>query len=126
MKEGDKKRILVLEDEKPLAHALELKLTKEGFEVVIVDNGNKGIELLSKEKFDIVLSDLIIPGTDGFGVLEMIRDKKMKIPVVVMTNLNQEEDKKKAEDLGAQDFFVKSNSTVSQIVEGVKNKIHSK
>jgi two-component system alkaline phosphatase synthesis response regulator PhoP len=125
MKEGEKKRILVLEDEKPLAHALELKLSKEGFEVVVANNGDRGAELLSKETFDVVLSDLIIPGTDGFGILEMIKNKKLKVPVIVMTNLNQEEDRKKAEDLGASDFFVKSNSTVSQIVEGVKNKIHS-
>jgi DNA-binding response OmpR family regulator len=126
MKEGDKKRILVLEDEKPLAHALELKLTKEGFDVVVANNGDRGIELLEKESFDIVLSDLIIPGTDGFGILEMVKNKKMKVPVIIMTNLNQEEDKKKTEDLGASGFFVKSNSTVSQIVEGVKEKIHSK
>jgi DNA-binding response OmpR family regulator len=123
MKEGDKKRILVLEDEKPLAHALELKLTKEGFEVVVANNGDRGVELLEKESFDVVLSDLIIPGTDGFGVLEMVKNKKMKVPVIVMTNLNQEEDKKKAEDLGASGFFVKSSSTVSQIVEGVKEKM---
>lgn len=126
MKETNNKRILVLEDEKPLAHALELKLTHEGFEVVIADNGEKGVELLSKEHFDLVLSDLIIPGVDGFGILETVKNKKIKVPVIIMTNLNQDEDKKKAYDLGAEDFFVKSNSTISQIVEGVKNKIHSK
>ncbi len=123
MKETTKKKILILEDEKPLAHALELKLTHEGFDVVTTDNGELGLSLLEKEKFDLVLSDLIIPGVDGFGVLETIKNKKMKVPVIVMTNLNQEEDKQRAFDLGAVEFFVKSDSTLSEIVEGVKKKI---
>jgi len=123
MKEATKKKILILEDEKPLAHALELKLTHEGFEITTCGNGEEGIALLAKEKFDLVLSDLIIPGVDGFGVLEALQSKKIKVPVIVMTNLNQEEDKKKAYDLGAVNFFVKSNSTLSEIVEGVKKQI---
>ncbi len=123
MKEGTKKKILILEDEKPLAHALELKLTHEGFEVTTSDNGEAGVSLLEKEKFDLVITDLILPGVDGFGVLETIQTKKLHVPVIVMTNLNQEEDKKRAHDLGAIDFFVKSNSTLSEIVEGVKKKI---
>lgn len=123
MKEVLKKKILILEDEKPLAHALLLKLTHEGFEVTTSDNGEVGVSLLEKEKFDLVITDLILPGVDGFGVLEMIQTKKLNIPVIVMTNLNQEEDKKRAHDLGAIDFFVKSNSTLSEIVEGIKKKI---
>ena len=55
MKETTKKKILILEDEKPLAHALELKLTHEGFDVVTTDNGETGISLLGKEKFDLIL-----------------------------------------------------------------------
>lgn len=125
MKETVKKKILILEDEKPLAHALELKLTHEGFEVVTTDNGELGISILQKEKFDLVLSDLIIPGLDGFGVLETIASKKINVPVIVMTNLNQEEDRKRATELGAIDFFVKSNSTLSEIVEAIKKKVNS-
>ena len=123
MKEVIKKKILILEDEKPLAHALELKLIHEGFEVVTTDNGEFGVSLLQEDKFDLVVTDLIIPGMDGFEVLEMIQTKKLNVQVIVMTDLNQEEDKKRAHDLGAVDFFVKSNSTLSQIVEGIKKKI---
>ena len=54
MKETTKKKILILEDEKPLAHALELKLTHEGFDVVTTDNGETGLSILEKEKFDLV------------------------------------------------------------------------
>lgn len=124
MKEVSKKKILILEDEKPLAHALELKLTHEGFDVVTTDNGELGVSILQKDSFDLVLSDLIIPGMDGFAVLETIANKKLHVPVIVMTNLNQEEDRKRATELGAVDFFVKSNSTLSEIVEAVKKKIN--
>lgn len=123
MKETTKKRILIIEDEKPLAHALELKLTHEDFEVVTTDNGVDGVAFLENEKFDLVLTDLIIPGLDGFKILETVKDKKIKAPVIVMTNLNQEEDKKKVFDLGATAFFVKSNSPISEIVESVKKTI---
>lgn len=124
MKEETKKKILILEDEKPLAHALELKLTHEGFDVVTTDNGETGVSLIQSEKFDLILSDLIIPGLDGFGVLEAIKAKKLNVPVIVMTNLNQDEDKQRATELGAVDFFVKSNSTLSEIVEAVKKKVN--
>jgi DNA-binding response OmpR family regulator len=121
MKESEPKKILIIEDEKPLAHALELKLTHEGFVVTATGSGEEALTLLTKEHFDLILTDLIIPGVDGFKVLETVQDKKMKIPVIVMTNLNQEEDRKRASDLGATDFFVKSNSPISLIVEKVKH-----
>lgn len=125
MKETEKKKILIIEDEKPLAHALDLKLSHEGFEIVSTGSGEEALLLLGKDHFDLVLTDLIIPGVDGFKVLETIQEKKMKVPVIVMTNLNQEEDRKRASDLGAVDFFVKSNSPISLIVQTVKNKIQS-
>jgi DNA-binding response OmpR family regulator len=124
MQETKKKKILIIEDEKPLAHALELKLTREGFEVITTSSGEEGIELLNKDAFALVLTDLIIPGQDGFRVLETLQSKKGKFPVIVMTNLNQEEDKKRATDLGATNFFVKSSTTISEIVEAVKKTLH--
>ena len=123
MKETEKKKILIIEDEKPLAHVLQLKLSHEGFDVIATQSGEEGLQYLAKEKFDLVLTDLIIPGVDGFKILETIQEKKMKTPVIVITNLNQEEDKKGVFDLGASSFFVKSNSPISEIVENVKSKI---
>lgn len=125
MKETEKKKILIIEDEKPLSHALALKLSHEGFDVVATESGQAGLDYLAKEKFDLVLTDLIIPGVDGFKILETMQEKKMKTPVIVITNLNQEEDKKRVFDLGASSFLVKSNSTISEIVQNVKAKIGS-
>jgi DNA-binding response OmpR family regulator len=123
MKESAKKKILIIEDEKPLSHALELKLTHEGYEVVATASGQEGLDFLAKDTFDLILTDLIIPGVDGFKILETVQDKKMKVPVMVMTNLNQEEDKVRVKELGATEFFVKSNSPLSEIVENIKKKI---
>lgn len=121
MKETSK-TILIVEDEKPLAHVLQLKLEHEGFSVVTTANGQEAKDLLSEQKFDLVLTDIIIPGLNGFDLLEFIKEKKMKIPVIVMTNLNQEEDKQKIFELGASDYFVKSNISISDIVTKVKAK----
>jgi DNA-binding response OmpR family regulator len=125
MKETEPKKILIIEDEKPLAHALELKLSHEGFVVTSTNSGAEALTFLEQGHYDLVLTDLIIPGVDGFKVLETIQEKKMKTPVIVMTNLNQAEDRKRASDLGAAEFFVKSNSPISLIVETVKKTIQS-
>jgi DNA-binding response OmpR family regulator len=73
MQETEKKKILIIEDEKPLAHALELKLSHEGFDIVSTNSGEEGLRYLAKDHFDLVLTDLIIPGVDGFKVLETIK-----------------------------------------------------
>lgn len=123
MQESGKKKILIIEDEKPLSHALALKLSHEGFDVVATESGAQGLEYLDKQVFDLVLTDLIIPGVDGFKILETMKEKNITTPVIVITNLNQEEDKSRVFALGASAFFVKSNSTISEIVANAKNKI---
>lgn len=102
------KKILVLEDERPLARALELKLSHEGFDVTTVPNGEEGMRVLSDASFDLVLSDLVMPKMDGFAVLEAVRARELSVPVVILTNLSQAEDERRARSLGAVDFFVKS------------------
>ncbi|MFA6252084.1 MAG: response regulator [Candidatus Paceibacterota bacterium] len=114
------KKILVAEDEKPLSKALELKLEKEGFDVLIAQNGEEAISLLSKESFDVLILDLIMPKKDGFSVLEYLKAKNKKIRTIVLSNLAQEEDFKKAKDLGAKSYFVKSNTPIIELVNYIK------
>jgi DNA-binding response OmpR family regulator len=121
MKEN--KKILIIEDEKALAHVLELKLAHEGFLVTVASNGGDAKNFLEKESYDVVLTDLIIPGFDGFSLLQLMKDKKIKSKIIVMTNLNQEEDKKKVFDLGAADYIIKSSISISDIVTRVASKI---
>lgn len=112
-------KILIMEDEKPMARALELKLTHAGFDVKAVLNGEEGMECVRKDTFALILLDLVMPQMDGFKVLEAIRKKKIKTPVAVLTNLSQEDDEKRARTLGAKEFFVKSNTPIATIVEWV-------
>ncbi len=117
--ETAKKKIVIVEDEKSIAHALELKLQFAGFEVVCAGNGEEGLELIGKEKVDLVLLDLIMPIMDGFAFLEALKEKKIHIPVMVLTNLSQEEDEKRVKALGVKEFFIKSNTPLATIVEKV-------
>ena len=114
------KTLLIVEDEKPLARALELKLAHAGFETTTVSDGEAALKLLHKEPFDLVVLDLVMPKVNGFSVLEELKTKKMSVPVIVLSNLGQEEDKKKAKSLGAQEFFVKSDTPLVEIVDYVE------
>lgn len=117
------KKILVIEDEKPLARALELKLVHEGFEVNTALNGELALEYLKKEKFSLIICDLILPKIDGFEILKFINSNKIKTPVIILTNLSQAEDEKRVLDLGASNFFIKSNTPIAKIVEHIKKMI---
>jgi DNA-binding response OmpR family regulator len=115
------KAILIVEDEKPLSHALEMKLKSQGFEAVVSMNGENALSELKKGGYALVLLDLIMPIMDGFAVLEEMKKQKIKIPVIVLSNLGQDEDHAKAKDLGAIDYFVKSNTPIAEIVNRVKS-----
>jgi DNA-binding response OmpR family regulator len=114
------KRVLLAEDERPLSHALELKLRHEGFEVLTASNGQECLELTDSQDFDVVLLDLMMPVLDGFQVLERLRQKEKKPVVFVLSNLSQHEDEDRALQLGARKFFIKSDTPLTEIVEEIK------
>lgn len=116
---GNKKRILIVEDERPLAHALELKFQHEGYDTKICTNGVEAIAEAKTGMYSIILLDLIMPEMDGFTFLSQV--DPAKVPIVVLTNLGQEEDRNKAKELGAKDYFVKSTTPIAQIVSIVKS-----
>ena len=114
------KRVLIVDDEKPLARALELKLAYEGLDAKAVYNGNDAIAELKASKYDVVLLDLVMPKEDGFRVLQDIRTFNIKTLVIVSSNLSQEEDISRAKSLGAVDYFVKSDTTLADVVKKTK------
>ncbi|MEK9143005.1 MAG: response regulator [Patescibacteria group bacterium] len=114
------KRILIAEDEKPMANALGLKLRSAGFETTLVYDGESAIASVRASSFDLILLDLVMPKKDGFFVLAELKKLKIATPVIVSSNLSQEEDIKRARELGARDYFIKSDTTLAQIVEKVK------
>ncbi len=117
------KKILVAEDEKPMARALKLKLTHEGYEVVVAHDGETALKEISSGKFDLIMCDLVMPKVDGFEVLKKLKEGKSKIPIVILSNLSQEDDRDKALDLGASNFFIKSNTPIADIVAYVKSQL---
>ncbi len=114
------RRILIVEDEKPLAHALELKMTHEGYETTVASTGEEGLKEATTGKYDLILLDLILPGMDGFSILEQMKAKKAKTVVIVLSNLGQDEDRKRAQDFGVKNYLVKSNVPLADIVKVVK------
>jgi two-component system, OmpR family, response regulator VicR len=117
------KKILVIEDEKPLARALQLKLQKEGYEVTIAYDGQAAIKLLteSDSHYRAVLLDLMMPVMNGFQLLENLHEMKIKLPpVFVLSNLTQPEDERRVVALGAKKLLIKSDTPLSQIVDELK------
>lgn len=114
------KNVLIAEDEKPLSHALQLKLQHEGFMVSVASNGQECVDLLKSQQFDVLLLDLIMPVLDGFQVLEQIRQLPTPPVVFVLSNLSQHEDEERVLSMGARKFFIKSDTPLTTIVEEVK------
>ncbi|MEN9582694.1 MAG: hypothetical protein RL641_648 [Candidatus Parcubacteria bacterium] len=116
------KKILVTEDNKYLANAYRVKLEKTGYEVLLASNGEEAIAILKTTVPDLVVLDLVMPGADGFAVLEEInKNPALKdVPIIVSSNLGQKDDVDKAKALGADDYFIKSDIEPDDIVLKIK------
>jgi len=114
-------KILVIEDEDFLRDLIVMKLKSKNYETLEAISGKVGLKKALEEKPDLILSDLILAGMDGFEFLEKIKaDAELaKIPVIIMSNLGQKEEIDKAMKLGAVDFVVKAHINPSEIVERV-------
>ncbi|MFA5086992.1 MAG: response regulator [Candidatus Paceibacterota bacterium] len=117
------KKILIIEDDKFLRELMVRKLSSLQFDVVSAVDGEDGLEKIKSEMPNVVLLDLILPGINGFEVLE--RAKKdpatAKVPIIILSNLGQSEDIEKGLKLGAQDFLVKAHFTPQEIVNKLKS-----
>jgi len=119
---SNKKYILVAEDDKYYGKIYKAKLNKEGLDVTVAINGKLALEEAAKRKPDLMLLDLVMPVMDGFETLKTLKaDPNLKtVKVVVLSNLGQDEDIQKAKDLGAADYIVKSNVSISELVAKIK------
>ena len=112
-------KILVAEDEVPLARALELKLTSAGYAVRVVGDGQAALDALAKEKFDCLVLDLVMPRLDGFAVLANIGAMLPDMHIIVLSNLSQDEDRKRVASYGVKNSFVKSDTPIADIIKSV-------
>lgn len=120
--------VLVVEDDKFLRELFVRKLFSDGFKVENAIEAKAAFEILERWKPDIILLDLILPGVDGFEILSRIKkdDRLKDIPVIVLSNLGQQEDIDRAMSLGAQDFMVKANFTLEEIIVRVRSILSAK
>lgn len=115
--------VALIEDDPLIAEMYTTKFTKEGYNLQHAADGAAGIALVKELKPDIILLDIIMPKMDGFQVLQALRQESAfaKTPIVMLTNLGQEEDVQKGRALGATDYFIKTNFTPAAIVDKVKS-----
>lgn len=98
-------RILIVDDEKPICDLIDMNLSAAGYYCKSVQDGLAAIDLIERENFDLILLDIMLPGADGFDIMEYIRP--LKVPVIFITAKNEVKDKVKGLRLGAEDYLVK-------------------
>lgn len=122
--------VLIIEDDQFLRDLLTTKLEKERFQVLTAIDGPGGYERLVKEQPDVVLLDIILPGLDGFEILKRVRSNaNMQLattPIILLSNLGQEADVEKGRSLGADDYLIKSNFTIDEIIEKIRKVLAAK
>lgn len=117
-----KKKILLVEDDEALAAVYKSRLELEGFETMEVNNGEKALAAAIEFRPDLVLLDVMMPKISGFDVLDILRNTPdtANIRVIMLTALSQPKDKEKAESLGVDDYLVKSQVVIGDVVERIK------
>jgi DNA-binding response OmpR family regulator len=118
-----KKNIILIEDDAILSKVVNEELEDADFKISTAFSGREGLDMVRSELPDLILLDLILPEIHGFDVLaELKKDPKTKnIPVIILTMLGSDDDIKKGISLGAQDYIVKSQHAVGEIIEKVKS-----
>jgi CheY-like chemotaxis protein len=121
-------KILLVEDSKVVQQMYRNKLTFEQFNVLTADNGMEAIKILSQEKPDIILLDLMMPIMDGYKVLQVVKtDPRLaNIPVLVFSAKGQSEEVEKALNLGAAGYIVKATTKPNEVVEQIRKVLSQK
>lgn len=120
-----KKIILVVEDEEPMLLVLRDVLKVEGYEVLEAKNGIEGLELALKDHPDLILLDILMPKMDGLEMLKNLRADEWgrKVPVIVLTNLSDNEDIAKAVEEDVFEYFVKTDIRIDEVITRIRDKI---
>lgn len=119
------KKVLIVEDDSLLLKVLSERFMKDDFNVATVENGLEVMDAVKRFGPDIIMLDLIIPGIDGFAVLKQLKvdTQTRRIPVAVLSNLEEVGDVKSVKALGAEEYFIKANTEMKQIVDYVKKRL---
>jgi two-component system phosphate regulon response regulator PhoB len=120
------KKILLVEDDEGLAQVYITRLEIEGFEVRRVPNGEDALATALQFKPNLILLDVMMPKVSGFDVLDILRNtpETTNVKIIMLTALSQEADRQKAESLGVDDYLVKSQVVIADVIERVKAHLH--
>ena len=121
--EAAKKKILLVEDDASLAAVYRARLELEGLDIKEVHNGEDALSAAVSYRPDLILLDVMMPKISGFDVLDILRNTPdtTNVRVIMLTALSQPKDKERAEKLGADDYLVKSQVVISDVVERVRH-----
>ena len=122
-----KRKILLVEDDETLAEVYKQRLELEGFDVNHVNNGEDALATALKFRPDLVLSDVLMPKLNGFDVLDIMRQtpETRNVHIIMLTALSQPKDEQRAKDLGADDFLIKSQVVIGDVVERIKHQLNT-
>lgn len=120
--------VLIVEDEEFLVRALKDNLESEGHTVSVAMDGEAVFEQLKKKKPSLILLDLLLPKKNGFDVLSELKANPewQLIPIIILSNLGEDSEIKRALDLGANDYFVKSQHPIQEVMEKVTEYLQGK
>ncbi len=113
------RRILVIEDDKDIAHLVELHLKDTGYEVTLAHDGNAGLDRALSKPYDLIILDLMLPGMDGLEICRRVRAAVVYTPVVVLTSKSSELDRVLGLEIGADDYLTKPFS-IRELIARVK------
>lgn len=116
------KTILLVEDDDNLANVYETRLQAEGFRTVRVNNGEDALQTALQAKPDLILLDVMMPKVSGFDVLDILRNtpETANAKIIMLTALSQEADQERAKSLGVNDYLVKSQVVIADVVDRIK------
>ncbi len=119
------KKILLVEDDDALASVYQSRLQAEGFDFRRVPNGEEALAAVVEYRPDLVLLDVMMPKVSGFDVLDILRNtpETMNVKVIMLTALSQDSDKERAESLGVDDYLVKSQVVIADVVDRIKQNL---
>ncbi len=106
-------KILIVDDEKSICDLIDINLSAAGYQCRTVQDGLKAIDIIESERFDLILLDIMLPGVDGYDIMEYIRP--LKIPVIFITAKHEVKDRVKGLKLGAEDYLVKPFDVVELV-----------
>jgi len=127
MSDTKQKMILIVEDDDNLASVYQTRLQAEGFATKRVPNGEDALSAALAAKPDLILLDVMMPKVSGFDVLDILRNtpETQNVKVVMLTALSQDSDRQKAESLGVDDYLIKSQVVIADVVERIRERLEA-